>query len=57
MDNLLSLLSLYYRHYLSQDAKIGEVAIAKDDLNNILQTAESARMRLYKNIEVYIVDY
>ncbi|KAK2142827.1 hypothetical protein LSH36_909g00018 [Paralvinella palmiformis] len=51
VENSLMTIGDICRHYLSQDAKIGEVAIAKDDLNNILQTAESARMRLYKNIE------
>ena len=50
--DVISVILYFCRHYLRDMGKIGEVSMTKDDLNRLIQTAESARMKLYKNIDV-----
>ena len=44
--------SSFFRHYIGVDVRGAEVPVLRSDLMNMVDTSESARIKLFKNIEV-----
>jgi hypothetical protein len=43
---------MFFRQYISQETRSPEVPVKRSDLTQMVETAESARLKLYKNLEV-----
>ncbi|KAJ8304594.1 hypothetical protein KUTeg_018177 [Tegillarca granosa] len=51
VENALSWLADKWRYYIGLDIKGPEVNVQRSDLTKMVETAESARIKLYKNLE------
>ena len=45
-------LLLFFRHYIGVDVRGAEVPVLRSDLMTMVDTSESARIKLFKNVEV-----
>ena len=43
---------MFFRQYISQETRSPEVPVKRSDLTQMVETAESAKLKLYKNLEV-----
>ncbi|KAL8601219.1 hypothetical protein ACOMHN_003025 [Nucella lapillus] len=51
VENALTWLSEKFRHYIRLDVKGAEVPVFRSDLITMVDTSESARLKLFKNVE------
>ncbi|KAK7116163.1 uncharacterized protein [Littorina saxatilis] len=51
VENALTWLSGKFRHYIGAEVKGAEVPVPRSDLMTMVDTSESARIKLFKNIE------